>query len=154
MHRSPALLPRHGRHCLRLRTERRCGQGGAEFGVECVGPAAAALLSLPVFTSSDPHPDGAELVGSDAGRTFCYTGRGAAFNDINGHEADETGMHPEGTKDIHVVYTGEDETTAAKRPATMGGWPMKPNPNSPIVWRPVSSMKIGSPFVATGGGRP
>ena len=142
---------------------------GTPFGCELSGAAVREVLgsasnasgrplqhycSLPVFTSSHPHPDGAELDGSDAGPTYCYTGRGAAFNDINGHEADESGMYLKGTQYIHVVFTGEYETTAAKRPATKGGWPMKPNPNSPIVWRPVSSMKIGSPLVATGGGCP
>ena len=90
------------------------------------------------------------MVGSDAGPTFCYTGRGAAFNDINGHEADESGVYLQGTQYVHVVYTGQYQTLAAKRPATAGGWPMKVNPKSPIVWRPVApSLQIGSPLTAT-----
>jgi hypothetical protein len=108
--------------------------------------------SMDVLTSSYPHPDGAELVGSDAGPTYCYRGRGAAFNDINGHEADETGTYLEGGQFVHVIFTGEYETLAAKRPASNGRYPPKPNPNSPIVWRPVSPyLKFGSPLVASGG---
>lgn len=143
---------------------------GAPFGCELGGGAIREVLgsaanasgqplqhfcSLKVFTSSYPHPDGAELIGSDAGPTFCYSGRGAAFNDINGHEADESGVYLKGTRFVHVVFTGEYETIAAKRPATAGGWPMKVNPKTPIVWRPVSPyLKIGSPLTATGGGCP
>jgi hypothetical protein len=108
--------------------------------------------SMDVLTSSHPHPDGAELVGSDAGPTFRYRGRGAAFNDINGHEADESGAYLKGTQFIHVIYTGEYETLASKRPASNGRWPAGPNPNSPIVWRPVSPyLRFGSPLVASGG---
>ena len=108
------------------------------------------FCSLPVFTSSHPHPDGAQLIGSDAGPSYCYSGRGAAFNDINGTEADESGTYLQGWQFVHLVYTGQYETIAAKRPATAGGWPLKYNPATPIVWRPVSPyLKIGSPLAAS-----
>jgi hypothetical protein len=105
--------------------------------------------SLPVFTSSNPHPDGAQMIESEGGPPYCYSGRGAAFNDLNGHEADESGTYLRGWRFVHVVYNGQYETTAAKRPATAGGWPLKYNRSSPIVWRPVSPyLKIGSPLTA------
>ena len=105
-----------------------------------------------VCTSSHPHPDGAELAGSDAGPIFCYSGRGAGFNDLNGREADESGVYLKGSQFMHVLYVSGYETLAAKRPATSGGWPLKLNANSPVVWRPVSPyLEVGSPMMASGG---
>jgi hypothetical protein len=104
-----------------------------------------------VCTSSNPHPDGAELVGSAAGPTFCYTGMGAALNDINGREADELGTYLIGNQFAHVVRSSGFEVPAAKRPATRT-LPPSVQAHTPIVWRPVNPhLLIGSPNIAGGG---
>jgi hypothetical protein len=95
-----------------------------------------------VCTSSNPHPDGAELVDTPAPGVFCYTGRGAGMNDINGVERDERGNYMTGIEASHVVWSGGFEVPAAKRPAS-GGFPPRWNPNSPVVWRPVDTRMGG-----------
>ena len=49
-----------------------------------------------------PHPDQAELVGTIIGRdgntAYCYTGPGAALNDIKGMERDATGRYLKGQR--------------------------------------------------------
>jgi hypothetical protein len=105
-----------------------------------------------VLTTSHPHPDGADLVGSAAGPIFSYVGRGAALNDINGHEADVRGLYLPGTQFVHVVWNSGFEVPGAKRPAAKAGWPPAVNPNSPIVWRAVHPrLKFGSELRAVGG---
>jgi len=112
------------------------------------------FCSLPVWCNSHPHPDGAELIATD-GSAYCYSGRGAALNDINGREADASGNYLPGSRFVHVIYSGGYLTIGAKRPATAGGWPIKLKRDSPIVWRPLSPyLTVGSPLVATGGGCP
>ena len=107
---------------------------------------------LQVFTTSHPHPDGADLVGSDAGPIFSYVGRGAAFNDIHGHEADVRGLYLPGTRFVHVVWNSGYEVPGAKRPAAKVGWPPAVEPRSPIVWRAVHPrLKFGSELRAVGG---
>ena len=106
---------------------------------------------LQVCTTSHPHPDEAELVGSATGPIRCYIGRGAALNDIHGHEADHRSTYLPGNQFKHVVWSGGFEVPAAKRPAARGGFPATVNPNSPIVWRPVHPrLKIGSELRASG----
>jgi hypothetical protein len=61
-----------------------------------------------------------ELVGSDAGPTFSH--RSCRINDINGHEADETGV-PQWLAVRHVVFNGQYETLAAETSRNGGGWP-------------------------------
>jgi hypothetical protein len=95
-----------------------------------------------VCTSSDPHPDGAELIDTPAPGVFCYTGRGAGMNDINGVEQDEHGNYITGKEASHVVLSGGFQVPAAKRPST-GGFPVKWNPKSPIVWRSVDT-RVGN----------
>jgi hypothetical protein len=111
---------------------------------------------LQVCTSSHPHPDGAELVGSAAGPIFCYVGRGAALNDRNGLEADERSLYIEGLP-VHVVWGTIGgvtlEVVAAKRPATRTFPPPAiVRTNTPILWRAfVPYVKIGSELSAVGG---
>lgn len=93
-----------------------------------------------------PHPDNAFLVrsfpqpGSVEDDTFCYTGRGAALNDINGTERDEQGMYLLFDEAYcHYLWQSGYEVPAAKRPATRS----LPAPGSIvtstfIVWRPVN----------------
>jgi hypothetical protein len=69
---------------------------------------------LQVCSTSHPHPDEADLVGSSAGPIFCYVGRGAAFNDINGREADVRGIYLPGTRFAHVVWNSRFEVPGAK----------------------------------------
>jgi hypothetical protein len=105
---------------------------------------------LPVPTNSHPHPDGAQLVGGTCGPIFKYIGAGAALNDVNGREADETGHYYPGSAYAHVVWNSGYEVPAAKRPATYS-WPPLINQNSPIVWRAVQSgALIGSDLIAMG----
>jgi hypothetical protein len=135
-----------------------CELGGAAV-LETAGSASNATgqplqhhCHLQVCTTSSPHPDGADPVGSADGPIFCYAGRGAALNDIFGHEADERRVYLPGTRFVHVVWSSGFEVPGAKRPATRAGWPPAINPNSPIVWRPVYRyLKIGSELQAAGG---
>ena len=107
---------------------------------------------LEVCTSSHPHPDDAQLVGSAAGPIFCYVGFGAALNNIHGHEADERRIYLQGFQFEHVVWNSGYEVPGAKRPARKAGWPPAINPNSPITWAPVlPNPKIGSELHAEGG---
>lgn len=91
-----------------------------------------------VCTSSNPHPDGAPFTRMN-GESYCYAGTGAALNDINGAERDETGAYLPDWMRCHVIYNGQYEVPGAKRPATSGGWPARVNINSPILWRPVAT---------------
>lgn len=99
--------------------------------------------TLEVCTSSYPHPDGAMFTRM-LGTSFCYIGTGAALNDINGTERDQTGAYLPGALYCHVVYNGAYETTGAKRPATAAGYPVKLNINTPILWRPVASIRVAN----------
>jgi hypothetical protein len=111
---------------------------------------------LQVCTSSYPHPDGADLVGSAEGPVFCYSGRGAALNDRNGHEADERMLYIKGLP-VHVVWGTVGgvtlEVIAAKRPgARHFPLPAIVRTDTPIVWRAfVPFVKIGSELSAVGG---
>lgn len=134
-----------------------CELGGAavlETGLSPFNATGQPLrhhCRLPVCTSSHPHPDGAELVGGSGGPPFCYSGPGAALNDINGREADERSVYLPGAAFVHVVWNSGLEVPAAKRPSVRG-WPKVVDPNSPIVWRAFASgVKIGSEPRAAGG---
>ncbi len=90
-----------------------------------------------------PHPDGARFVrtvrGSDGRDAFCYTGGGAALNDINGMERDETTNYRSGDGYCHLIVSSGYEVPGAKRPATRSlPAPGQVNTNSFIVWRPVN----------------
>jgi hypothetical protein len=125
--------------------------------VETLGSAKNAtgvqlqhFCTLPVWTGSSPHPDGAQQVDTGPGPTYAYIGRGAALNDINGREADRNGQYLKPTTPdscyTHVAWYNGYEVPAAKRPATYG-YPTKVSPTSQIVWRVVASMiQIGSPL--------
>jgi hypothetical protein len=93
----------------------------------------------------DPHPDGAEVVrsyarpGSAVDNAFCYTGYGAAMNDLNGQERDASGFYLVGEQYCHTIVAEGLEIPAAKRGCTKS----KPVPGiatdtCPIVWRPVN----------------
>jgi hypothetical protein len=135
-----------------------CELGGGAV-VETAGSASNATglplehhCHLQVCTSSRPHPDEADLVGSAEGPVFCYVGRGAALNDVHGHEADARRLYLPGTRFVHVVWNSGFEVPGAKRPAARAGWPPALNPDSPIAWRPVHRyLKIGSELQAEGG---
>lgn len=100
---------------------------------------------LEVCTSSNPHPDRALLVrsfpqpGSVENDTFCYTGNGAALNDINGEERDPNGIYYGGENYCHMLWSNSYEVPAAKRPATRSfPAPGSVRTNTPILWRPVN----------------
>ena len=102
-----------------------------------------------------PHPEGAELVRSYARSgipgappdTFCYTGFGAALNDINGNERDASGYYITDLNACHRLYSGGYEVPAAKRPATRSlPAPGAVNTSSLILWRPVNpNVNIATP---------
>lgn len=93
--------------------------------------------TLKVCTSSNPHPDNAELI---KGTTYCYIGRGAALNDINGSERDEYGNYYPDENHCHVAWISGVEAPAAKRPATKSfPAPGVVNTASPILWRAVAN---------------
>jgi hypothetical protein len=103
------------------------------------------FADLEVCTSTQVHPDGAVLVrsypqsGSGPDDTFCYTGRGAALNDVNGIERDENGQYYSGEQYCHYLQNAGYEAPAAKRPATRSlPAPGSINTRSPIAWRPVN----------------
>jgi len=75
-----------------------------------------------VCTSSDPHPDGAELIDYAATRGVLLHRTWPGMNDINGVEQDEHGNYITGKEASHVVLSGGFQVPAAKRPST-GGFP-------------------------------
>lgn len=102
--------------------------------------ATGALLenyaTQKVCTSSSVHPDKAEYI---KGTTYCYIGRGAAMNDINGTERDEYGNYYPDENHCHVAWISGVEAPAAKRPATKSlPAPGVVNTSTPILWRAVA----------------
>jgi hypothetical protein len=136
-------------------TPKGCELGGS-IVIETFGSATNAVgplqhvCTLPVQTSTHPHPDGATLVGPATGPVFTYTGRGAALNDIHGGEVGANGRYL--PLPAHVALVGGFEVIAAKRPATRS-FPHPPRvvPESPLVWRTVAPLlEIGSPLFGNG----
>jgi hypothetical protein len=100
-----------------------------------------------VCSSNNPaanrHPDDAEfvrtIVGRDGNTAYCYTGPGAALNDINGMERDGSGFYIPGEQYCHMIMASGYEVPGAKRPATRSlPAPGSVNTSTPIVWRPVN----------------
>jgi hypothetical protein len=88
-----------------------------------------------VCSSDNPHPDGAQQISADpANGVYCYIGRGAGLNDVNGTERDSSGIYMTGPERCHVAMSSGFEVVAAKRPAANKG---KLIPKSPIRWRPL-----------------
>jgi hypothetical protein len=121
---------------------------GVPYGTELAGEAiieasnsalnASGLplrnfATLTVCCSSNPHPDGAELVAVPSPGVFCYKGRGAGLNNRHGWERAENGMY---LFPPHAVWNSGFEVPAAKRPNTRS-YPPSVNINTPIVWRVV-----------------
>ena len=99
---------------------------------------------IEVCSVSNPHPDNAQLtrtVTLASGATaYCYTGVGAALNDINGTERASTGLYLTETEHCHMIVTSGYEVPAAKRPATRSlPAPGSVNFDSFIAWRPVNT---------------
>jgi hypothetical protein len=117
--------------------------------VEVMGSASNALrrplrnyATIPVCTSSYPHPDGARMVNADrAAGVYCYAGEGAGLNDRNGQERDRNGAYLVGYGTCHVGWSGGYEVFVAKRPATVKA---RVDVKSPLVWRPVASARIAN----------
>lgn len=89
-----------------------------------------------------PHPDEARYDGYD-GAAHLYSGIGAALNDINGTERDETTAYLAGESYCHMIVSGGLEVPGAKRPATRS----LPAPGivyvkSLVIWRPVNPNVI------------
>lgn len=132
-----------------------CELGGSAV-YETFGSATNALgplqhfCTLPVQTSTHPHPDGATLVGPAMGPVFTYTGRGAALNDMVGGEVGANGRYL--PLPAHAALSGGFEVVAAKRPAVRPfPAPAQVIPESPLAWRPfVPQLKIGSPTNGSG----
>jgi hypothetical protein len=102
--------------------------------------------TIPVCTTSHPHPDGATLQSANkAAGTYCYIGEGAGLNDHNGRERDQRGNYLTGAGNCHVGWSGGVEVFVGKRPATIAYPPPgRVNPNSPIVWRPITSVRVAN----------
>ena len=127
--------------------------GGAEYNALSANFEGARLFNYAtrmVCSNNDPqtnpHPDGAQLAEALGDGVFCYRGWGAALNDINGTERDERGFYLAGEEHCHYMVNGGFEVPAAKRPAsTSYPFPGKPNPKSPILWRPVNpNVRFGN----------
>jgi hypothetical protein len=133
-----------------------CELGGAiviETFLSATNGSGAPLqhfCSLPVSTSTSPHPDGATLVGPSAGPVFTYIGRGAALNDIHGGEVGQNGRYL--PLPGHVAISSGFEVIAAKRPAIRSfPAPIRIDPLSKLVWRTVvPQLRIGSPTSGDG----
>src|SRR5918993_13414 len=76
-----------------------------------LGTPLQHVCTLPVQTSTHPHPDGAALVGSPVGPVFTYTGRGAALNDLHGGEVGANGNYL--PLPAHMAWSGGFEVVAA-----------------------------------------
>lgn len=80
--------------------------------------------------------------------SYCCLGRGAGLNDRYGTERGLYAYHayyghPEYY--CHVIWSSGAEVPAAKRPATTTyPAPGRVQANTPIVWRPVSSVPIAN----------
>jgi hypothetical protein len=98
-----------------------------------------------VCTSSFPHPDGATLVRRPAPGVYCYRGTGAALNDPNGTERNSSNVYLTGSARCHVIWSGGYEIFAAKRPAVRTyPAPGAVDPNTPVVWRPVTTVPVAN----------
>jgi hypothetical protein len=97
-----------------------------------------------VGTSSYPHPDGVIPV-SAGGGIYYYTGRGAALNDINGTERDQSNIYLSGNSHCHVALSGGYEVFAAKRPSVRSyPAPGSVDTSTAILWRPVTSVRVAN----------
>lgn len=111
-----------------------CELGGSVV-IETFGSATNALgplqhvCTLPVPTSTHPHPDGAMLVGPATGPVFTYTGRGAALNDRFGGEVGADGRYL--PLPAHVAITSGFELIACE--ATRHLELARAHPGSPEV---------------------
>ena len=96
-------------------------------------------------THGSPDQVNAVFTRSPAPGVYCYTGEGAGLNDINGAERDKSNRYLTGPGTCHVILVGGYEVFAAKRPATRS-WPAPGSVdwNTPIVWRPVSSVAVAN----------
>ena len=121
--------------------------------VEVMGAATNAsrrplrnYATLPVCTSSYPHPDGARLHSADrASGVYCYIGEGAGLNDPGGRERDRNGVAFIGNYSCHVGWSGGFEVWVAKRPRTLKApAPGIVDTRSPIVWRPVTAVRVAN----------
>ena len=98
-----------------------------------------------VCSSSFPHPDGATPVRRPSPGIYCYKGLGAALNDANGTERNSSNTYLTGSTRCHVVWSGGYEIFAAKRPAVRNyPAPGAIDPNTPIVWRPVTTLAVAN----------
>lgn len=102
--------------------------------------------TLEVCSSDAVHPDGATRTRQASATSFCYTGRGAALNDINGTERDEYGNYYPDANHCHEAWISGVGAPAAKRPATRSfPAPGSVRTDTPIVWRPViNSIRIAN----------
>jgi hypothetical protein len=100
-----------------------------------------------VCTSSTPRENGdlisSVVVSNPAPGVYCYTGEGAALNDVNGTERGSNGQYMAGSIRCHVVWSNGYEVYAAKRP-NVTGIPPRLDPKSPIVWRTVTHLPVAN----------
>jgi hypothetical protein len=96
-------------------------------------------------THGSPDQANAIFTRSPEPGVFCYRGEGAGLNDPNGTERDITNRYLPGWQACHIVWSGGYEVFAAKRPATRN-WPApgRVDWNTPIVWRPVTSVRVAN----------
>jgi len=129
---------------------------GIELGGACVietlnatynvtGLPLKNYATIPICTSSFPHPDGAKLQRANrAAGVYCYIGEGAGLNDPSATERDSRGVYLWGTRHCHIMWQSGFEYPAAKRPAVKG-FPKRVDVTTPILWRPmVSGIKIAN----------
>ena len=73
---------------------------------------------------------------------YCYTGRGAALNDVGGRERGPSGSYLVQSYHCHMaVLSPTVSLWVAKRPANNGS---TVNVNSPLIWRPVVPIPIAN----------
>ena len=129
---------------------------GMELATTCVRETMSAstnasgyplqnFATREVCTSSHPHPDGATLTSNPAPGIYCYQGRGAGLNDVNGTERDERGTYLTESRHCHVALSGGYEIFVGKRPAVRNyPQPARVDPATPLVWRPVTNVRIAN----------
>jgi hypothetical protein len=99
------------------------------------GPSATATTPA---SNVDTDLLSASYQGSPEPGVYCYSGEGAALNDVNGTERDIYKRYFSGRYRCHLVIANGYETYGAKRPATTG-YPLRVDPHTPVVWRPVAT---------------
>lgn len=118
------------------------------YGYAPVSNVADSEVPLANDPAATPHPDNALYV-TYKYPSHRYTSAGAALNDLNGMERDETTIYKAGEGYCHMIISSGYEVPGSKRPSTRS----LPAPGiiregTMITWKPVNSNVVIANAVA------